>query len=588
MKISLPDAAMLTHDDTTAPIPVPLVIGVTSHRNIPAHEVEVIRRRVREFLVQLQRDFPALPLVVLSALAEGGDQLVAEEALAVGARLIAPLPLPRDLYIQDFRQPTTHASFDALCSRAQVIQLPLLPGSTQEGIGKHGPARDRQYGQAGVFIARHCHLLLAIWDGKNTGQLGGTAQVAEYFLNGIMPGLIERRRGGGHRLLGSGDERLVCQIVCSRDADDGAPLAPLQPGQLLWRTQTELSLPDAPMPVTFRHTFARMAEFDGDCLKYRSDIENSGIAADEEQGDVVTLERSEAALFRAADWLAVHFRRRVLLAMRIIYTLAAIMGIAFTIYDNLPDQDDFIYVFLLLFASGVGLTTLARRRGWHRKYLDYRALAEGLRVQAYWRRAGISLTGDPEFAQDSFMQKQDIELGWTRNVMRSAGLDRALDRTGNPEQELRAVIGEWIGNAAHGGQVDYFRSKAAQRTRQHHLTEMLGFASLFAGIGISIVLAALAHRLTADTKNTLVVIMGILSIVAAVREAYAFKKADKELIKQYRFMQRIFGEARKALARTSDATEQREILHALGEAALAEHAEWALMHRQRPLEHGKM
>ena len=53
-------------------------------------------------------------------------------------------------------------------------------------------------------------------------------------------------------------------------------------------------------------------------------------------------------------------------------------------------------------------------------------------------------------------------------------------------------------------------------------------------------------------------------------------------------MQRIFGEARKALARTSDATEQREILHARGEAALAEHAEWALMHRQRPLAHGKM
>lgn len=116
----------------------------------------------------------------------------------------------------------------------------------------------------------------------------------------------------------------------------------------------------------------------------------------------------------------------------------------------------------------------------------------------------------------------------------------------------------------------------------------LGFASLFAGIGISIVLAALAHQLTADVKNILVVIKGVLSIIAAVREAYSFKKADKELIRQYRFMQRIFDESRKALAQTSDATEQREILHALAEAALAEHAEWALMHRQRPLEHGKV
>jgi hypothetical protein len=33
---------------------------------------------------------------------------------------------------------------------------------------------------------------------------------------------------------------------------------------------------------------------------------------------------------------------------------------------------------------------------------------------------------------------------------------------------------------------------------------------------------------------------------------------------------------------------QRAILRALGDAALAEHAEWALMHRQRPLEAGRM
>lgn len=100
-----------------APASVPLVIGVTSHRNIPAREVDLVRRRVREFLAQLQRDFPALPLVVLSALAEGGDQLVAEEALALGARLIAPLPLPRELYVEDFHHAATRDRFDALAAR---------------------------------------------------------------------------------------------------------------------------------------------------------------------------------------------------------------------------------------------------------------------------------------------------------------------------------------------------------------------------------------------------------------------------------------------------------------------------------------
>jgi hypothetical protein len=571
-----------------APATVPLVIGVTSHRNIPAHEVESIRRRVREFFAQLQCDFPTLPLLVLSPLAEGGDQLVAEEALAAGARVIAPLPLPRDLYAKDFRHPATHAVFDSLCARAQVIELPLLPGSSPQGIASQGLQRDRQYGQAGVFIARHCHLLLAIWDGRSSDRLGGTAQVVRYFLSGVMPGLIERRRGGRQHLLGSGDERLVCQIVCSRDTADGAPLPPLQPGQLLWRAQTGLSPVDTPMPATFRHTFEHMAEFDGDCVTYRADIEGSAVRGDTLNGEDEIPMRADAALFRAADWLAVHFRQRVLLAMRTVYTLAAVMAVAFTLYAHLPDQDIFIYVFLLLFAGGVLLSSVAKRRDWHRKYLDYRALAEGLRVQGYWHRAGISLTEDPEFAHDNFMQKQNIELGWTRNVMRSAGLGRAIDPSRDPGQELHHVIHEWFGDAAHGGQVNYYRSKAVQRTLHHRVTESLGLASLLVGIGISIVLAALAHRLSADTKSILVVTMAVFSILAAVREAYAFKKADKELIKQYLFMQRIFAEARNALDHAKSEAEQRDILRALGEAALAEHAEWALMHRQRPLEHGKM
>ena len=132
----------------------PLVVGVTSHRNIPAGEVDSIRHRVRDLLVQFQKQFPHLPLVVLSALAEGGDQLVAQEGLECGARLIAPLPLPREMYAQDFTDPGTRAAFDSLCARAQVIQLPLLPGHTLIDIAQSGVERNRQYAQAGAFVAR--------------------------------------------------------------------------------------------------------------------------------------------------------------------------------------------------------------------------------------------------------------------------------------------------------------------------------------------------------------------------------------------------------------------------------------------------
>jgi hypothetical protein len=211
-----------------------------------------------------------------------------------------------------------------------------------------------------------------------------------------------------------------------------------------------------------------------------------------------------------------------------------------------------------------------------------------LRVQWYWRRIGLSLAGDAEFARDNFLQKQDVELGWVRDAMRSAELESAPLGVADAEREMADVVREWVGDAQHGGQLDYYGRKAVQHARTHRITETVDSASLCVGIGISIVLAAFAVHLSADMKNDLVVVMAIFSIVAGVRAAYAYKKADKELIKQYRYMQRIFGAARKALDRAIDAAEQREVLRLLGEAALAEQVEWALMHRQRPLEHNRL
>jgi hypothetical protein len=57
---------------------------------------------------------------------------------------------------------------------------------------------------------------------------------------------------------------------------------------------------------------------------------------------------------------------------------------------------------------------------------------------------------------------------------------------------------------------------------------------------------------------------------------------------QYRFLGGFFSAARRRLKDCADLAEQRQVLRTLGEAALAEHAEWTLMHRERPLEHSRI
>ena len=565
--------------ESPAPVAVPLVIGVTSHRNIPARELEPIRQCVRDFLARLQRELPGLPLVLLSALAEGGDQLVAEEALAAGARLLAPLPLPRELYVEDFTDPASHARFDALCARAEVMQLPLQAEPSPRETGSPGAARDGQYARVGVYIASHCHILLAIWDGKPSHRIGGTAQIVRYHLSGVMPGPHHRHRGARH-VLGAGDERLLYHIVCSRDAPDGAPADGLLPMQTRWRSTDTAATPEA----EFRRMFAHMAEFNADCARYAVTIDAAASPPDAPAAAATNVDR----LFHAADRLALHFQGRVLLALRSTYTLAALMGIAFTCYAHLPGQNVLIYLFLLLFALGALVAVLARRRDWHRKYLDYRALAEGLRIQSYWRRAGIAVNSEHEFVHDNFLQKQNVELGWIRNVMRVSALASPAGTEEPAPAELARVIAEWVGESGKSGQLHYYERKTAERSGLHHVTETIGSISLWGGITISVFLALFVFRLSEGSKTVLVTAMAVLSIIAAVREAYAYRKADKELIKQYRFMQRIFAGARTALDRTRDPVEQRAILLALGDAALTEHAEWTLMQRERQVEQGKL
>lgn len=547
-----------------------LLVGVTGHRKLREEDVPSLQARVRALLLDLQQRYPALPLVVLSPLAEGADALVADVAFELGLRVIAPLPLPVDTYRHDFDTPGSLAAFERGTSRAELLPLPVQ----RDALGdpdEPGPARDRQYAQAGFFVSRHCHVLIALWDGQEQDSLGGTSHVVRFHLHGDVPGQLQARTPG-MALLGMEDSTLVWHLPTAR----GGEAAP-QPGEARWLTSLDDLAGSGTLPEAFDQMFRRQAEFNEDLEKYRS-------ATEADPGNTCPIH----GLFAPVDWMARNYQRRVMRVLRLTYVIAGATGAAFILYAHVHSQNAMIYLYLLLFAAGVGLAVLVKRRQWHRKYLDYRALAEGLRVQSYWRRAGVTDPAHPSHANEHFIQEQDLELGWIRNVMRAANLEGLLAPHGGGPSQLDAVIEEWVGTPASAGQLHYFRSTAARRARQHHNAERLARACLAVGIGISLVLALFAHQWGYETKNVLVVAMGLLSVAAGVHEAYAHKKADKELVKQYRFMERLYAGARRRLDAAGDDDQKRAILRVLGEAALAEHVEWTLVHRERPLEHTRL
>lgn len=111
---------------------------------------------------------------------------------------------------------------------------------------------------------------------------------------------------------------------------------------------------------------------------------------------------------------------------------------------------------------------------------------------------------------------------------------------------------------------------------------------LWGGIAVAIALAFFLDAIGENMQVPLIVLMGILPLIAGVAETYTQRKADRELTKQYQFMAHVFSNARRRINEAADDDERREVLQGLGDAALSEHAEWILIHRERQPETGQL
>jgi len=560
-----------------------LTIGVTGHRDLVADEVPALKEKVRDFFLQLKTEFPDLDLQLITPLAEGSDRLVTDIALEMGIKLVVPLPMSQADYERDFSSSAAIEVFRESLKDARIINLRTLPEAQGQPLTES--TRDRQYAQLGIFISNHAQILLALWDGKPSNAPGGTSSVVNYHLTSIMPGYSIAE--DSPNLLADNENDLVYHIVCARDRPGGRPRKDLQPLQTAWITAHWGFESGERMPLDYQVTLHRLQDYGRDMERYRSMIENEGVDLLENAPDLELPvgTRAISQQHRIADWLAIHFQKRISAGLVAIHSIGVLIGLIFILYSEIDGLDFLVNIFLLAFLVGFVLYKIGERRQWHRKHLDYRALAEGLRVQFYWSLAGVIDVQSAEFAYDNFLQKQDVDLEWIRHVMRNVSLERSRDNVPITAW-VDWVIEQWVGDeSGKTGQLAYYRRKELEKAARFKLTTTLGRVTLWVGILIAIILAVAGSDMSDTQQKTLLILMGIFPLMAGIRDAYSYKKAEKELIKQYRFMSGVLANARRLLDSSDDPEFRRRVLKALGTAALEEDAEWILMHRERPLEH---
>jgi len=152
-----------------------LTVGVTGHRILA--ELDKIVAGVDRALDAIERRATGRPLVILTALAEGADRLVAERVLArPSAAMRVVLPLPRDDYAADFASDASRREFASLAARAEeVVELPARE------------SREAAYEAVGEWVVDHSEVMIAVWDGAPEQGRGGTAAIVERARARSMP-----------------------------------------------------------------------------------------------------------------------------------------------------------------------------------------------------------------------------------------------------------------------------------------------------------------------------------------------------------------------------------------------------------------
>jgi len=209
----------MTYNQNQKPPPAQLVlrIGVTGHRTEPDDlsvkkrkrpipNIPAIRTSIHEVLDVILISFKAVAetngdlfdltptkysqpgggaLRIISALASGADQWVAEEAIKLGFELQSVLPFNRDEYLKDFTVQADADLYLKLLGKASVV----LELNGKVGFDKTGNRKpdSQSYEAVGREVINQTDLLIAVWDGEDAHGRGGTGQVVREALQKGIP-----------------------------------------------------------------------------------------------------------------------------------------------------------------------------------------------------------------------------------------------------------------------------------------------------------------------------------------------------------------------------------------------------------------
>jgi hypothetical protein len=601
---------------------IPIVIGVTGHRDLLDEDILRLKSEVATFFKTTHEDYPESPLILLSLLAEGADRLVADVAMELkeekdknGAyypiSLVVPLPLPKEEYKKDFKTEESNAYFDTVLARKDVIhfELPPLTDDSEGNISKLCELRNQHYFAGGRFVVEHCQILISLWDGVHSNKTGGTSDVVEMQLDGDT-----ERTDWSENVLSPLTTGPVYHIMTRRKSHESDVMPEVDKEYLEKRIdKKKYKVRMEPCGLNLLYpldeiTGKSLRTEKGKILKnindYNKDLKDGHEELKHKFNSAIHhLIPAEAycppelevfkKYYACSTTIAAEYKNKVISLLSFIAYSMPPTVLFFEVYSNMAVS----HAFWILYAAFAGSTYLyywlSKRDRNHDKFLDYRALAEGLRVQFYWKQAGIK-----ESVATFYLRKHISELEWIRYAIRNIDLIllKRQDSVDEPSQcpkikdRIDSAIKAWIDEESK-----FFRDRIEKFVAEFEASEKRANILFFMTLLFITPALLINHTLNpgGHWDHYFHIMVPVLFVIAGAHKFYNEKMLYKQNIKQYSRMLDTFSRARNRLnniaksdkiSEDNKVKESQKILEFLGKEALAENGDWLLMHREQPIE----
>ncbi len=573
---------------------IPLYLGVAGHRDIREEDKELLKHLIKEFVEQKQIECPHTPVVLLTPLAEGADQIAAWAAVESKIDFIAVLPMPVEEYKKDFVSPNSALEFDSLLAKASlIIELPLQDGTSIENVCNH-EKRNEQYYQSGLFIARQCHVLIALWDGTDNGKKGGTADVVKLKKTGIPGKFEDKTKRLRHLQTGP-----IYHIITPRKSN----LVPDHPFTKIMYYPSQPENTPSMDEENDKEILRRIDSFNKDFIKLGSalkeKIEKSTSYLLPNHADCV----NNLTLCNIAEKhgitseLATYFQKRRFLALKVLLSLVVLAFLFLHINTEFLHKPLILMLYPITMGIGALWFFIANREKFENKHEDYRALSEAYRVQYF-----LNACGKQNSVSDHYLKRHRGELEWVLYALRTSLLnDWKNDKTFrevNTVNQMKAFIflkTNWVDD-----QLKYFRKTSIKHNLSAKKWELMASCSFISAIVAACLLFLVsfnAEKFPENLKSLEEIIHSVLScstsvllVLAAALHGYSDKMVFAEQAKNYQQMAQLFQLASDKLdhaINNNDFDEANDIITELAQEALLENGDWLLLHRSRPMENPK-